>query len=258
VALALRSWLKKVLQAVDPWMSERDIQAGQIWFNEVADKLEASAFAVICITPENVTKPWLNFEAGAIGMARREGTHRLAAPYVLGLDELGVLPQPLGAFEAKKADKDGTLGLVKSINQTLSSPLEESDLEEIFEIWWPSWRWRSRPSRSPPTLRSRDKPSLEDLLEEAVGLLRSLTSGTIEVQPRGVIPTAARVVRWADQNWRAEMEGSLARSSVPLTVTDPSGRSVVIDFGDGRRPPGGETPPPPVPQDDERKEGHHS
>ena len=174
VAIALRSWLKKVLQAVEPWMAEEDIKAGQVWFNQIADTLEVSTFAVICVTPENLESRWLNFEAGAIGMTRRDGAHRAAAPYLLGL-EFGDLPQPLAAFEAKQATKNGTLALVKAINDTLPTPLPEPDLVESFEMWWPklSDALDVIPEADETAVEGAERPD-RDLLEEILTHVRQI------------------------------------------------------------------------------------
>jgi len=224
VAAALRSWLKNVLQAVDPWMSEQDIQAGQVWFNEVADKVDVCAFAVICVTPENLDSKWLNFEAGAIGMARREGSHRLAAPYVLDLDELGVLPQPLGAFEAKKADKAGTFGLVESINKTLPSPLEAAVLKEVFEMWWPQLDAALREIPQPDNATAPAKPTQDDVNDEVLSLLRSIASRDQTFVVDG--PTATATSAWLAEAITRRLDRPERRSwiepSLPLfkdTVT---------------------------------------
>lgn len=54
LANALCEWLKPVLQSVEVWMSEADIEAGDRWGQEVAKELSASNFGIICVTPENL------------------------------------------------------------------------------------------------------------------------------------------------------------------------------------------------------------
>jgi hypothetical protein len=44
VAIALRRWLPRVLQASEPWMSEHDIKAGQQWANEIGTRLASTSF----------------------------------------------------------------------------------------------------------------------------------------------------------------------------------------------------------------------
>jgi hypothetical protein len=75
LAKALREWLKSVIVTIDPWMSEEDIEKGQRWSTEIAKRLSNCKFGIICVTRENVGKPWLNFEAGAISKTVREFGH---------------------------------------------------------------------------------------------------------------------------------------------------------------------------------------
>ena len=164
------------MQSTDPWMSEVDLRAGQVWFNEVADKLAVSAFAVLCVTPENVAKPWLNFEAGAIGMTSRNGVRRAAAPYLFGFEDQDVLPTPLGMFEVKRANREGTLDLVTAINFDLPSPLSDPDLAEIFDMWWPQLETRlldiPETAEDPaPTVEPDDNQSL---MQEMLSILRRI------------------------------------------------------------------------------------
>jgi TIR domain len=57
VAQTLRSWLKDVIQALDPWISVEDINKGQQWGPSLAEELESTHAGVICLTPENLTAP---------------------------------------------------------------------------------------------------------------------------------------------------------------------------------------------------------
>ncbi len=66
VAQCLYDWLPDVIQALAPWMSEEDIHMGTRWNAEMAGILEEVAVGIVCLTPENQERRWINFEAGAI------------------------------------------------------------------------------------------------------------------------------------------------------------------------------------------------
>jgi len=55
-----------VVQHVEPWMSDEDIESGGRWNDEVASELEQADYGIICLTATNLQRPWLIFEAGAL------------------------------------------------------------------------------------------------------------------------------------------------------------------------------------------------
>jgi hypothetical protein len=69
---------------------------------------------MICITPDNVSKPWILFEAGALSKAIDQSQVRVC-PYLFRIEKPDLKP-PLGHFQSAKADKPDTLKLVRSIN----------------------------------------------------------------------------------------------------------------------------------------------
>src|SRR6266403_3949719 len=69
VAVLLRDWLPSVIQAVEPYVSSEDIDKGARWSTDIAKELEAAHFGILCITPDNISAPWINFEAGALSKA---------------------------------------------------------------------------------------------------------------------------------------------------------------------------------------------
>ncbi len=66
LAVALKGWLPLILQYVKPWVSEKDISAGDRWARAIAGELETSNFGILCVTPENLRSEWILFEAGAL------------------------------------------------------------------------------------------------------------------------------------------------------------------------------------------------
>ena len=114
VARALRDWLPSVLHALKPWVSAHDIQAGEFWDTSLRDALRNAEFVIVCITPENRLLPWINYEAGAT--AERLGGKLCPYLYKLSVSELH---SPLNRLQAKAADHDGTLSLIRSLNDKL-------------------------------------------------------------------------------------------------------------------------------------------
>lgn len=135
IAQALRDWLPDVLQAVKPWMSDTDIKSGQKWQPELSKQLDECKFGIVCVTPENQAKPWLNFEAGALSKAL--GSTTFVCPYLYEMGPEG-LTGPLSQFQSRKADKEGTRQLVFNINGRLdeNDKRSQAHVEKAFERWW--------------------------------------------------------------------------------------------------------------------------
>lgn len=133
-AEGLRHWIPDVIQAVQPWMSSEDIDPGERWNAQVARELHDSQFGIICLTPESLNSAWMLFEAGALAKTLDKTS---VCPYLIGLDEVD-LKGPLAQFQAAKANKDGTLSLIRSINTGLGTQMLPDDkLRRTFERWWP-------------------------------------------------------------------------------------------------------------------------
>lgn len=58
VAQVLYQWLPKIIQSLDPWMSE-DMEKGKRWDGEISTQLEKSQLGIICLTSENQESPWI-------------------------------------------------------------------------------------------------------------------------------------------------------------------------------------------------------
>lgn len=82
IALELREWLPFVIQSIEPYVSSEDIDKGTRWSIDIAKELEDSSFGILCVTPQNLNAPWLNFEAGALSKAFENS---FVSPFLFGL-----------------------------------------------------------------------------------------------------------------------------------------------------------------------------
>jgi hypothetical protein len=171
VAEALYSWLPKVLQAVRPWMSVADIDKGTRWSTDIAVQLGGAKFGIICLTPDNREAPWVLFEAGALAKTL-EKTY--VCPYLFRLEPAD-LKGPLVQFQSTRAEKDDTRKLIHTINSALDDgALQESPLDEAFEMWWPRLEESLRRAAS---LKDTPRPQRKEreLLEEILQIVRDLS-----------------------------------------------------------------------------------
>ena len=79
-AEGLRQWLPRVIHAARPFLSSGDIDKGRGWNDALRAQLAKSNFAILCMTPENVSAPWILFEASAV--AKDPGLSRVSASLV--------------------------------------------------------------------------------------------------------------------------------------------------------------------------------
>jgi len=156
VAEALRTWLPDVIQHVSPWISSQDIAVGSHWQAELSQQLQDSSFGIICTTSENISAPWVLFEAGALSKQLRGSR---VCPYLLDVRPEDLAGSPLSHFQMVAANEDGTRRLVKAINAAMgSSALSEDRLDRQFDRYWDELRQKLDEVRSqlqPSILASR-------------------------------------------------------------------------------------------------------
>ena len=177
VSQELRDWLPLVLHYVEPWLSERDITAGERWAVALAKKLEDSSFGIMCITRENINSDWILFEAGALSKSLSESA---VVPYLLDI-ELSELSSPLSQFQAKKTDKKSTFDIVQSINDKSETPVPKDKLKQLFEILWPQLNEKIE---SIPSNNEDKKPirSESEILEDLVSSIRSMDRRVLNLE----------------------------------------------------------------------------
>lgn len=180
-AKALHEWLPMVLQSVAPWLSHADISAGDRWADTVAKELEASDFGITCITRENMSSPWIHFEAGALAKRMQEGR---VIPLLLDI-EFKDISGPLTQFQAKKAERDGVLGVVNAINELSQVKVSETLLPKQFDALWPTLEKQINaiPKTQLPAKQQRPQ---DEVLEELVASIRGLdvrVRETVEESP---------------------------------------------------------------------------
>src|SRR5262245_55813784 len=82
LAEAIREWLPMVLQFTKPYFSPADIDKGARWLTKSARSWSSQKIGIIAMTEENLTSPWIMFEAGAISKVVEEGPVRAVPDYV--------------------------------------------------------------------------------------------------------------------------------------------------------------------------------
>lgn len=178
LACALRDWLPMVLQYVEPWVSDKDISAGDRWAQAIAGELEASNFGIICITPENLHSEWILFEAGALSKSMLDAK---VIPLLYGL-ELSDLSGPLSQFQAQKMEETGVMEVVRAINKIAEAKTSNQIVDQLVPALWP--RLQETLLNIPETeSNERHMRPQHEILEELVTGVRGINSRMRDIEP---------------------------------------------------------------------------
>src|SRR4051812_22618501 len=115
LAELLRTWLADALHYLEPWMSSEDIPKGAKWTVDLFSKLQNAKVGIVCLTPENLSAPWILFEAGALGKALDSG--RVCT--LLFELKPGDIAGPLVQFQATQVNDHDMRKLVHALNNLL-------------------------------------------------------------------------------------------------------------------------------------------
>lgn len=172
VAEALHLWLPVMIQSIEPYVSSEDTFKGVRWHDVVARELEDSNYGILCITSDNIYQPWLNFEAGALSKSV-EKSH--VSPFLIDV-KLADITGPLLQFQATSLTYNDVLRLLKSINATLVSPIDQLRIERAFKNSWPELRQsidQAIKESSQPRQQVKAGRSAEEMLGELIELVRA-------------------------------------------------------------------------------------
>lgn len=135
VALVFRDWFPSVIQSLVPYVSSEDIDKGTRWSTDIAKELEDSTFGILCVTKENLTAPWLTFEAGALSKTMDK---TFVSPFLFDIKRSEV-NGPILQFQSTIFSEDDVLKLVKTLNKACGEEqLTDERLEKAFNVWWPT------------------------------------------------------------------------------------------------------------------------
>jgi len=165
-AESLSEFLAGVIPPIHPWVSSQNLQAGDLWFEEIAKVLNKSGLGIVCLTKGNLSAPWLYFEAGALRSVFGLGR---VCPLILDGDlSAADIPSPLSQFQSRFATRHDVLKLVQDIKKFITAKktkdqLNDAQLAANFAVWWPKFEQTLDEMRRLPP----EPPSpMEKLLEE--------------------------------------------------------------------------------------------
>lgn len=197
IAVAFSDWLPCVVQALDPWVSSKDIDRGSIWFNEIFEQLKDTHFGIVLVTRENQDRPWLLFESGALSKGLTE--NRVCTVLVdLEVRDIDA-GSPLRQLNHTVLDKAGVLQLVKTINNRLEGGgLQDKRLEQTFNAMWPQLEANIQEILSsdpaPSTPERKDTDVLNDILENVLRINKKVSLSPSRGSHKYVEQNHARVL----------------------------------------------------------------
>ncbi len=134
VATIFRDWLPQVIQSLEPFVSSEDIEKGARWNTDIAQELKESTFGIICVTKENLSAPWLNFEAGALSKTIENS---FVAPFLFDVKPSDLKDSPIAQFQATSFSKEEVKRLIETLNTATGNSRSAHMLEKAFDLWYP-------------------------------------------------------------------------------------------------------------------------
>lgn len=177
-AKAFYELLPMIVPTAQPWLSAADIDKGTQWRQEIGVALNVMKAGIICLTPDNLTSPWLLFEAGALSKALDAKSY--VWTYLLAGLEHGYLKDPLAMFQSTKPESEDTRKLIHDIQKSLDPSVPEARLNKLFDKFWPDLDKELKAAAAMPGPKPR-QPESNEMLSQILEGVRSLQTTTAEI-----------------------------------------------------------------------------
>lgn len=200
-----------VLQGVEPWISQNDIDKDAIWFDQIHSTLKGVSTGILCVTRDNMNAPWLLFEAGALSKGLSKNR---VIPFLVDLTPTD-LTAPLSQLNGVRPTRDDFFKMLQTINkQQDENSLTEDRLRRVYDKWWQDFesdfqRIMSTTGLQQVVIRRKPDSILEEILE---------TTRSIQQHLRD-IPTGEKILEYVDEGLGRMVAGGNARNSVEKSGT---------------------------------------
>ncbi|GAB3067979.1 toll/interleukin-1 receptor domain-containing protein [Pedococcus soli] len=174
-AALLYKWLPQIINEIDPWMSDKDLKSGGDWGGEIRDALEQAKFGIICVTPGNRRREWLQFEAGALSRRVDDAPNRVA-PFLIGFESKSDLPMPLARFQSTEPTREDMKKLLLSMNEECLKPRTVEQIDDALDHYWDSFAVPFEEIRSSVTEHTGDRRTDRQVLDDILAAVRGLES----------------------------------------------------------------------------------
>jgi len=212
---AFRYWLPDVIQSVRPYFTPDDVAKGQRWAADIAENLHSSQFGLFCLTSENLTAPWLLFEAGAVSKDSKNGK---VCPLLFGIDSTQ-LAGPLLQFQATPYSREEVFKFLKAINAETNIPLNEVQLERAFDRCWSELDEKIQEVLASDTQDQAPAPrSVQDMVEETLSIVRALKHSSAQ-QPDDE----------SVNHWLVYLQSTLDYATDALKISEGAEQAVVLE-----------------------------
>ena len=191
----------------------------------IGAELEKSDFGIVCLIPENLTKPWLMFEAGALS---KKLSAAKVVPFLLGVEPSDLSNGPLAQFQVIPFDKEQVWNLILTLEESPNPDFIEQDLHPTFDTLWPNLEAALRPLEEEVRSSRPEAPAHEPrmqaadraVLEEVLSVVRSLQ-----------LAVPAEPFPFSEEQRRNAIISGAARDFIRKTIEGPESNVVDIDFG---------------------------
>ncbi len=138
LALIFNEWVLNVLPTLDIYISLKQIKPGERWIDNIGKGLQNNYTGIFFLVRENISSPWINFEAGAISK-NVENSRVIPLLHNLTPEEIS---SPLTQFQAMSIEKESIYNVIETINDSItdSRRISNEQLRKIFEKWYPDFQ----------------------------------------------------------------------------------------------------------------------
>jgi hypothetical protein len=226
VATLLERWIPCVLQTIEPWMSSQSIEDGELWFNAIQAQVAEIINGIICLTKENLSEPWILFEAG--GLAKGLEKSRIFV-LLIDLTSNDILLSPLSAFNHTKVTEDGIRKLMHVINGRTIKPINSSIVDQVFDKFWPDFELQFKSiiksTESAVAAKPSEKPNegvddIKPILEEILKNIRNIQKPFEDSKKRDLEIVKQLEVKFKNNTMRFLSEEQLTRNILTIAENE--------------------------------------